>query len=284
MNEKAQSSAEFIIVTFVFIIILITIFTGFLTKIHPEIEKAREQESCLHANSLATILSKEPGQPQGWTAANLNIFGLSNGTEDYISYQNWLLAQSTGYVNIRNKTIPDTSYLVNYEVYAFKQVAAAETCAKGDNTAVVCRFNQTVFQINASVSKQAATLKLKILIPFSYAEIQDYSSLEANDVKTATVSANETLIELELHTSPTDSDKLNITSTEIPKLVFIQKAEYAIDNGDEDLQIFVGNTSVKEDFGSAGTGANGYCESQRTISLVGKNNEVFPARFDALAW
>lgn len=283
MNEKAQSPAEFIIVVFVFIIILIVIFTTFLMKIHPEIEKAKEQTACLNANSLAVSLLKEPGQPAVWAASNLAIFGLSNSTEYFISYDKWLTAESMGYINIKNKTVPETSYLLDYKIYAFAPSILPETCAKGNDIAAICRFNLTLFQINASKSSQPATLNLKILIPFSQASVQDFNSLEANDIKTTTVTENETIIELELHTSSTDSDRLNITSAEIPKLVFIQKADYKT-AGDANLHIFVGNTSVVESFGSASTEASNYCKAERAVNLVGKNNEVFPARFGILAW
>lgn len=282
MNAKAQSPAEFIIVVFVFIIILISIFTAFLAKIHPEIEKAREQESCINAYSLGTFLSKEAGQPSGWTVTGLQVFGLANGTEDYISYEKWLAAKQMGYVNVRNKTVPDTSYLLSYNIYAFKP-KTSDICATENNSAVICRLSATLIRINASVSNSPATLNLRLLIPFSYAELQDFTSLEADDVKTATVTENETVIELELHTSVLDSDELNIYSFEIPKLIFIQKADYKT-AGDADLQIFIGNTSVVESFGSASTGANNYCESERVASLAGMYGESFPVRFNVLAW
>jgi hypothetical protein len=188
-----------------------------------------------------------------------------------------------GYLNIKNKTIPETSYLLDYRIYAFKPAVSADVCGTDNNTAVICRFNQTLFQINASISSQSATLNLKILIPFSYAEIKDSASLEADDIATTTVTENETIIELELHTSQTDSDKLNITSNGIPRLVFIQKADYKT-AGNADLHIFVGNTSAVESFGSAGTGADNYCRAERAVNIAGKGGEVFPARFGILAW
>ena len=48
--------------------------------------------------------------------------------------------------------------------------------------------------------------------------------------------------------------------------------------------MLIGTTSVKENFGSASTGANNYCEAQRAVNFVADNGEVFPARFNVLAW
>jgi len=279
MNEKAQSPAEFIIVIFVFIIILVTIFTGFLIRIHPEIEKAKVQTACLNANGLATALLKETGSPWDWTS-DPEIFGLTNGTDDFVSYNKWLAAESMGYVNIKNRTVPDASYLISYKIYAFSPVQT-DTCAAGINNTVICRHNRTKLTINASAGP-TATLNLKLLIPFSSAQVTGATSLESNDIVTITTNANETIADIELHTSPTDSDKFNITLSGVPNLIFIQRADYKTP-GDADLQIFVGNTSVKESFGSVSTGANDYCEAERAVNLAG-NSETFPARFDILAW
>ena len=118
---------EFIIVVFLFLLILFSVLTAFVTKLHPEIEKAREQKSCINANGLAAYLLKEPGVPENWNATNMQIFGLTNGTADQVSYDKWLAAKSLDYIGVRNKTVPDTSFLLSYNIYAFKP-SSADTC------------------------------------------------------------------------------------------------------------------------------------------------------------
>jgi len=279
--RSAQSPVEFIIVVFLFMIILISIFTAFLTKLHPEIEKAIEQRACLKASGLATFLLSEPGTPADWQSSELQLLGLTNGTSRYISYDKWLAAGSMGYLNIRNKTVPDTSYLIGYNIYAFNPTVADDVCPITGNGAVICRDGAGSITVTASPASPAI-FNLKLFFPYSTATVTP-ASLEASDSAAAATTASGTTVTARLNTSATDSDQFSIAFTASPKLAFIQTADYKT-TGAADLQILIGNTSAVETIGSASTGVNNYCKSERAAGLVGKINEVFPVRFSALAW
>jgi len=278
--SKGQSPVEFIIVVFLFLIILVTIFTTFIAKLNPEIDKAKEQESCLNSDGLAISLLKAPGVPVNWNSSNMEIFSLTNGTEDYIYYDKWLTAKSMEYMNVRVKTIPDASFLLSYQIYAFKPKNSADSCPASGNATVVCRYNLTSLQIKALPSGTNATFNLKMFFPFSTATITDISS-ESDDIKT-TSSANGTIVTLSLHTNATDSDLLNITFSQT-NMIFVQSVSYKT-AGTANLPVYLGDTSIVDSFGSAGTGVNSYCESERAVSFVDKTGEVFLARFSVLTW
>ncbi|MFH0868822.1 MAG: hypothetical protein V1839_01195 [archaeon] len=276
-NRNAQSPAEFIIVVFLFLIILISVFTTFMTKLRPEIEKVVEQKACLKASGLATYVLKEPGSPSAWTPANIQIFGLTNGTDDIISYDKWLAAQGAGNAVISRKVVPDTSFLLGYSIYAFKP-DVADTCQAVNGT-VICRTG-TVIHIT-SISASQATLNLKLFFPFSTAAATT-GTRESDDTVT-TSSSSGTTMTIALHTSASDSDTFDISLSAYPRLAFIQEADHKTSGG-VSLPIFIGNTSAVESFGSATTGVNNYCEAERGADILGKSNELFPARFSILAW
>lgn len=279
-SNRAQSPAEFIIVVFLFFIILIALFTAFITKLHPEIEKAIAQKACINANGLATYLLKEPGIPADWSASNLQVLGLTNGTEDVVSYDKWLAAEGANYIGVRNKTVPDTSFLLSYAIFGFNP-AVTDNCPSLTNGAVICRAGATT-QITASSSSEA-TLNLKLFFPHSTAAIENAGSLESNDTAAASSSAAGTTVTAVLRTSASDSDAFDISFSPAPLLVYIQIANYKT-AGTADTPIFVGNTSAVESFGSPSTGANNYCAAERAAGLAGTNGEVFPARFRILTW
>ena len=281
---RGQSFAEFIVIIFLFSIIVISLFTTLIIKFKSETEKVGEQESCLNANGLATALTKDPGQPSNWNTQNLAVFGLSNSTADFISYDKWLKANSIGYVHIRNKTVPDTSYLLKYQIYAFTSNTTDSFCPKVNDSAVLCRvFNGTlVFLTINATSSLNATFSTKLFFPFSTVDLNT-ATFELNDINTTTRSTNGTTIELTLYTNSTDSDQVNLTST--ADLTFIQSLSYK-NIGDADLPIYVGNISAKEKFGSASAdfARNSYCLAQRVVSLVSLGNEIFPINFEVIAW
>jgi hypothetical protein len=275
---KAQSPAEFIIVIFAFFIIVIFIFTSDLINTKPEAEKIKEQGACIAAQGLATSILKEPGRPVNWNPGNLQILGLTNGTRDFILLTKWLDAQSIGFGALQNRTFPEASWLVTYDVYAFK--LKTESCPSANGSTVICRgLNFLNITANSTVN---SVLELDLFFPFTSVSIN--ASNEPDDSATPTSGANGTLVQLILHTNSSDEDKVDISILSAPDLVFIKKSSY-LTEGNADLPIYLNDTKITDSIGSGGavSGLNNYCNYQQQALLV-KPDENLLAKFEVLAW
>jgi hypothetical protein len=275
---KAQSPAEFIIVIFAFFIIVIFIFTSDLINTKPEAEKIKEQGACIAAQGLATSLLKEPGRPVTWNPGNLQILGLTNGTRDFILLTKWLDAQSIGFGALQNRTFPEASWLVTYNVYAFK--LKTESCPSANGSTVICRgLNFLNITANSTVN---SVLELDLFFPFTSVSIN--ASNEPDDSATPTSGANGTLVQLILHTNSSDEDKVDISILSAPDLVFIKKSS-CLTEGNADLPIYLNDTKITDSIGSGGavSGLNNYCNYQQQALLV-KPDENLLAKFEVLAW
>jgi hypothetical protein len=276
---KAQSPAEFIIVIFAFFIIVIFIFTSDLINTKPEAEKIKEQGACIAAQGLATSLLKEPGRPVTWNPGNLQILGLTNGTRDFILLTKWLDAQSIGFGDLQNRTFPEASWLVTYNVYAFK--LKTDSCPSANGSTVMCR-GLNFLNITAS-SATNSVLDLELFFPFASVSLSTVA-LEPNDVAVTVPSPDGTKVQLMLNTNSTDVDIVGINIPTAPELVFIKKSSY-ITEGSADLPIYLNDVKITDSIGSGGavSGLNNYCGYQQQALLV-KPDENLLAKFEVLAW
>ncbi|MEM4247737.1 MAG: hypothetical protein QXH80_00560 [Candidatus Nanoarchaeia archaeon] len=275
---KAQSPAEFIIVIFIFFLIVIFIFTSNLTNTKPEAEKIKEQGACIAAQGLATSLLKEPGQPASWNPGNLEVLGLTNGSQNFIQVTKWLDAQTLGFANLQNKTFPESNWLLTYDIYAFK--LKAETCPSANNSAIMCRgTNFLNITANSTIN---SVLELNLFFPLTSVAL--YSALEPNDVAVATPAPEGTQVQLILNTNSTDEDKVDMGIVSAPDLIFIKKSDYRTEGG-ADLPMYLNDIKIFDSLGSGGSisGLNNYCNSQNNVLLV-KSDENLLARFEILAW
>jgi len=279
MGKLGQSPAEFIIVIFAFFIIVIFIFTSNLTNTRPEAEKIQEQGSCVAAQALTTSLLKEPGEPANWNSGNIEVFGLTNGTQDFVLLSKWLEAQNIGFADLHNKTFPESSWLLTYQVYGFK--LSSDSCPAAANSTVICRgFNFLNITANSTTT---STLELDLFFPFTSAVLST-PTLETDDSATLTSDPDGDLVKIILNTNSTDQDSVGITLSTTPDLIFVKKANYET-SGKATLPILLNDTQVIDGLGSGGSvsGLNNYCNSQNNVVIV-KSNENLLARFDILAW
>ncbi len=122
MKSKAQTSIEYIVIMFFFIVILSYISITFISNLSSELRSTNLEEACIQSETLEAIILKEQGEPFNWeNSSSLSRFGLMNNSKFYdISYEKWKKAQEHKYPKIRNSTPIDGNFQISYQVYAFK--------------------------------------------------------------------------------------------------------------------------------------------------------------------
>ncbi len=275
--------AEYMIIAFFFLVVVLTLCWVLFTRAPAEIAKAQEQATCGAAEGLATAFFDLPGEPVNWNTSNIELFGLATGNISKINASKWSAAKDLGYINVRNKTSSDASFWMRYSIYAFGWGSDSPNPA---NCSTVLLRQGSTLSITANSTAGPLSLYLDLLFPLILPDqITLYTDVEpAEDRVTNRTIGNSTLISLELHVNTADQDAVNISLAQIPDLVYIKKASYANPLGIK-YPIYLRDLVILDEFGSFGYISIGkrYCSIDRRVLMVA-DGESFPCDLKLLVW
>ncbi len=302
-NKRSQSHVEFILATFLFLILIIFLFTALFVRTQPEAIKIGDQTACQNAEAIADILTDDEGVPTDWDADPYGptTLGLSNGTQGIITYEKWQRMENLGYSRIVNTCPPNASWYAKYRIYAFPSTDDG-TCPGIADAAQICRGSTGVNQlyIAAISDNPSTTFGLRIFFPEAKGVSIAANSFEAEDnVTIDETQDNGTTIEAYFLTSPSDTDDtvtLQFPSP-LPDMNYVKFVEFKSLGGE--LPVYLGNITMQDYFGAGvpGNGTSGpsgvippknYCTVEKRANLRSSQNptagELLPIDFEVVAW
>ncbi|MEK6923516.1 MAG: hypothetical protein AABW84_02385 [Nanoarchaeota archaeon] len=308
LRKKGQSYAEYVIAVFLFIGILIFLFSSIFVRTQQESTAIDEQTNCAKANAIADALLKSCGNPPNWeTVATVTRIGLTNCTDYIVPQYKWGKAKSQLKANNTYIGVPigNASWRISYEGYAFGKVSdagGADTCGDvnvfNKTGVVICRSGGNTTQIHVN-STSPGTAYLLFFFPNITAgaggitAASDASAYtESNDQILALNTDNGSSFEVILETGKSDRDapKLHrLTGGSFPKTFTYLENYYFTSKTNKDLPFYLANTSLRDSIGPKPLNPSGLCKVQRGGEIVmmrGNNIRVdnFPVRFTIEVW
>lgn len=272
MSKRGQTWIEFLIATVAFLGAISILFVTVGGKFSEESDKVSFQSNCVKASALGNFFL-QPGDPTNWESSAPDVFGLSNGTPGIVSNAKWLQAKALGFPSIINVSTPSTSWRLDYSISAFKPFTDASCTTK--NAISICR-SAGLINVTAN-STQTSRADLTLFFPASTAAI----SASDADQNTTTTGLNGTEISLVMITNSSDNtDRVNITYTSNPNLIFIKQA--VITSG-QNITLMLGNKTAQDTFGAITVNPRGLCTT-KTRAAIAFDNEVAIADFNLQAW
>ncbi len=305
-NRKSQSHVEFILAAFLFLTLIIFLFTALFVRTQPEAVKVGEQTACQNAEAIATALTHNPGVPLDWhtNPTGLTSLGLTNGTHDIIKFKKWERMELLGYQRVESTTPINTSWYACYQIYAFPTVEDAVCITSGDTASLCRKFGGLpMLRVSANSDNQDSVFRLRMFFPekqglLANPTIPDY---EGDDTVSISSGDNGTLVEIYFHTSASDQDAVLIDFDPAggePLMSYIKFVKYESLGGE--LPVLIGNLTVKDCFGAGvpGNGTSGpsgvisakkYCTAEKRAGLESTQNptisvELFPTDVEVVAW
>ncbi|MBS3063867.1 MAG: hypothetical protein J4445_00255 [DPANN group archaeon] len=308
LRNKGQSYAEYIIAIFLFIGILIFLFSSIFVRTQQESTAIDEQTNCGKANAIADSLLKSCGNPPNWdTVGTVTRIGLTNCTDYIVTQYKWGKAKAQLKANNTYIGVPigNVSWRISYEGYAFSKVSDASGLGTCDDVkvfnktgVVICRSGGNTTQIHVN-STSPGIAYLLLYFPNITAgaggitmATDSSANTESNDQAIASNVDNGTLLELILRTDKSDRDTPKIhrlSGGSFPKTFTYFENYYFESRTNKDLPFYLGNTSLRDSIGPKPLNPSGLCKVQRGGEIVMMKDintriDSFPVRFTIEAW
>lgn len=303
--RKGQSYAEYIIAVFLFIGILIFLFSSLFVRTQQESTAIDEQSNCAKAEAIADALLKSCGDPTNWdVVGTVKTIGLTNCTNYIVPQTKWEKAKKTLGINTTYIGLPigNASWRISYEGYAFgrQNDNASFLCnsALVSNRigAVICRSSPTISNtIHISVnSTSPGTAYLLFYFPnisTGITMLAADANIESNDQAGISATDNGTLVELILQTDKNDRDTPKIFTSAgggFAKTFTYLDSYHFESRTNKDLPIYLANTSFKDSIGPKPVNPSGLCKVQRGGEIRVQHSATFrdgfPVRFIVEVW
>jgi len=276
-RRKAQMFVEYIITFFIFMVIIIFLFTAFFSRSQPEAQKISEQSSNLVARSLAKLVLEDPGTNSSgdvnWesqcSAAAITRVGLAKAGGSSGAYilpaKKLDCFRSTKPESIAEKFggLAASGVRMPYAITMIPRISGPTACDTAFTTnptsfSGICNrlANGTVYLSYGNVSgsqNRAATMKITLFFPGNNWSIGTGSWLESDDTLTRELVDGGTLIKASTSVNSTDRDKfsISIASSDSPA-AFIREFSYKYSTGENVGNFTISNSTSIIDVNLAG--------------------------------
>ena len=282
-GKKAQSFAEYIIVFFIFMAIVVFLFTTFFSRNQPEVQKIAEQSSNILAQALARLVFETPGQNVSgsinWEAncdaTQILQIGLAHRNSTYIIPS----AKMDCYRKLRPHDITDKFSGISaevprvpYRISAVLNITGPASCATAYSSTPeafsgICNrlcASTMYFSIGnltqqGSTGSNKASLRAELFFPIVNVSL-DVGTIDTGDSVNATPVASGTKVTIDVSVNRTDHDKFSFTTSSAPDAVFIRSFSYRFATGEN-----VGNFTISNSTNLADLQIEG-AESETTVS------------------
>lgn len=308
-SKRGFLTAEFVLVTLAFIVILLAFSSTLNTFVPSELDKIRSATACIQADLLADTLLNFPGESENWeSGGSFTRLGFSTGSFGEINYSKWAAAQNKTFLNITNQTGLNQSFLMKFSTYAVKPSDFSSFFVAGNpgpaESMVIYTPNSSVVGIYARNSPDSRHLVARAELVFPFANITSVTTTDfldsAPEVSDGITVSNEStgmggtlIVNLNLQN---DSDQVRVNLTRPVEIFFIRKLSFRSVNGtlSKDYPIFYNEvlgatadpcdaeecaefgTLLQDGFGSSGflDASKNVCEVKRKLVIVNGTHKL----------
>ncbi len=289
MGNKGQAFTEYIIAFFIFIAVVIFLFTSLFYNNQPAAQKIIEQSSNTLAQALAKSILEDAGRNitggPNWhlscNASTISKIGLSAPRLTYFV--------PSGKLDCLDSLPPDTTsdkFLPGAPISDINLPRTISAIPKANNVDCLAGYDATPLRFSGicnsigaigasrlyfsfgNTSRGAAELVMDLFFPQTAITIVDPADhpTENNDIVALTFENGGTDLRISAHVNVTDRDKFQININTAPDIVFIRSFSYKYADGTNVRNFTISNTTTLSDR---------QVESDDTKSFAAASGKVF---------